>query len=78
MAGGPPSAEGRLASAQALAAVRRELGRLSARDRQVLELAQEGVPHAEIGLRMELSPQRVRQLVWELRTRLRAHLGDER
>jgi RNA polymerase sigma factor (sigma-70 family) len=70
-----PSAEARLASAQALEAVRRELSRLPESRRHLFELAQDGVPHAEIARRLQLTPQRVRQLVWEIRSRLRALLG---
>jgi RNA polymerase sigma-70 factor (ECF subfamily) len=71
-----PSPEDRLASAQTLRAVRRELGTLPEHHRRAFELAHEGVPHADIGRRLDLTPQRVRQLVWEIRTRLRARFGE--
>lgn len=64
-----------LASAQTLAKVQRELGTLEPSQQRIFRLAiEEGIPHASIALAVGLSTQRVRQIIWEVRVRLRAHL----
>ena len=64
------SAESALASAHE---------QLPATQRLIFELAiEDGVPHAEIAQRVGLSTQRVRQIIWEVRGRLRAHVKRER
>ncbi len=68
-----------LSSAQTLARVRQALEQLPASQRLVFELAiEDGVPHAEIASRVGLSTQRVRQIIWEVRVRLRGHVKGER
>ena len=64
-----------LASAQTLAKVQRELGTFEPGQQRIFRLAiEEGVPHASIAQTVGLSTQRVRQIIWEIRVRLRAHL----
>ena len=64
-----------LVSAQTLARVRRELEKLAPAQQRIFRLAtEEGVPHASIALAVGLSTQRVRQIIWEVRVRLRAQL----
>lgn len=67
-----PSAEARLAAAQTLAEVLRELDTLPDAHRRAFELAQEGRAHADIAQLLGFTPRRVRQLIWEIRSRLRA------
>lgn len=70
-------AEAALISTQALARVQRALARQSATKRDVFRLAcDEGLAHAEVARRVGLSTQRVRQIVWEVRTALRAELEE--
>ena len=72
-----PLAEARLQSGQSLARVRAKLATLTERQRVVFELAcGEGIPHAEIAKRCEISLQRVRQIIWEVRGQLRATLEE--
>lgn len=71
------SAEVSLASAQALGRVQRALAAQPATKQQVFRLAcDEGLAHEEIARRVGLSTQRVRQIVWEVRTALRAALEE--
>ena len=72
-----PLADARLSSAQSLKRVQERLATVSTRAREVFELANgEGLPHEEVGRRLGLSSQRVRQIVWEVRTQLRAVLEE--
>lgn len=64
-----------LASAQTLARVQKALLALEPSQQRIFRLATEdGVPHAEIAQSVGLSTQRVRQIIWEVRVRLRAQL----
>lgn len=68
-----PTAEDRLVAAQSLARVQRSLAQVTPSKREVFRLAcDEGLPHVEIARRVGLSTQRVKQVVWEVRTILRA------
>ena len=68
-----PTAEDRLVAAQSLARVHRSLAQVTASKREIFQLAcDDGLPHVEIARRVGLSTQRVKQIVWEVRTLLRA------
>lgn len=68
-----PTAEDRLVAVQSLARVQRSLAQVTPSKREVFRLAcDEGLPHLEISQRVGLSTQRVKQIVWEVRTILRA------
>lgn len=77
-ADGSSSAEDRLASRQALETARQVLAGCSDRSREVFLLAYDSpeVPHADIARRVGLSVQRVRQILWEVRGRIRAALKE--
>jgi RNA polymerase sigma-70 factor (ECF subfamily) len=67
--------EAAVISRQQLGQVEQALGRLSAQAQRVFRMAQhEQVPHAEVAERVGLSVQRVRQIIFEVRTVLRAEL----
>jgi RNA polymerase sigma factor (sigma-70 family) len=72
------SAEDRLASRQSLDTARRVLAGCSNRSQEVFLLAYDSpeVPHAQIAQRVGLSVQRVRQILWEVRGRIRAALKE--
>jgi RNA polymerase sigma-70 factor (ECF subfamily) len=71
------AADAALVSAQSLEQVRQALARQSPAKQQVFRLAcDEGVAHEEIAHRVGLSTQRVRQIIWEVRTALRAALEE--
>lgn len=68
-----PTPEDRVVAAQFLARVQRSLDQVTPSKREVFRLAcDEGLPHVEIAHRVGLSTQRVKQIVWEVRTVLRA------
>ena len=68
-----PTAEDRLMAAQSLARVQRSLAQVSPSKREIFRLScDEGLPHVEIARRVGLSTQRVKQVVWEVRSILRA------
>lgn len=73
------SAEERIASRQALETARSVLGELNARSREVFRLAYESpeTPQVDIARRVGLSVQRVRQILWEVRGRIRAALEEQ-
>lgn len=71
-----PSHEERFAAAQTLAELRRALDAMPEARRRAFELAHEGVPHADIARRLGFTPRRVRQLLWEIRSQLRARFGN--
>ena len=69
------SVEALLGSAQTLARVQTELKKLDPAQQRIFRLAiEDGVPHANIATTVGLSTQRVRQIIWEVRVRLRAQL----
>jgi RNA polymerase sigma-70 factor (ECF subfamily) len=71
-------ADARLTSAQSLARVQARLGTLSPRAREVFELAHtQELAHDEVARRVGLSTQRVRQIIWEVRSTLRATLEEK-
>lgn len=70
-----PDVEETVSSRQSLERVAAALLALPARDQRLFRLAQQdGVPHAQLAEQFGLSVQRVRQIVFEVRTRLRAAL----
>lgn len=73
------SAEARLIRREELARVRDELARCAPKAQQLFALLAEhpGMPHAEAARRLGLSTQRVRQILCEVRARLRAALETE-
>ena len=69
------SVDALLASAQTLARVQRALLELEPSQQRIFRLATEdGLAHAVIAQTVGLSTQRVRQIIWEVRVRLRAQL----
>ena len=75
---GAPSAEERLVSRQALQKARAVVSTCSSRSQEVFMLAYEHpeTPQADIARRVGLSVQRVRQILWEVRGRIRAALEE--
>jgi RNA polymerase sigma-70 factor (ECF subfamily) len=73
-----PNIEARLTSRSALDRARAELDRCPPMSRRVFELVYDepGVPHAEAAREVGLSVQRVRQIVCEVRARLRVAIGE--
>jgi RNA polymerase sigma factor (sigma-70 family) len=73
------SAEKRLLSEEQLARARDALARVSpgARDVFLLACDGQGLPHAEVASRVGLSVQRVRQILCEVRKKLRTALEEE-
>jgi RNA polymerase sigma factor (sigma-70 family) len=74
------SAERRLLSEEQLARARAALAECSPGAREVFLLACDGqeLPHAEVAARVGLSVQRVRQILCEVRKKLRAAIEEER
>jgi RNA polymerase sigma factor (sigma-70 family) len=77
--GGPPSIEDALVSRQQLDRVSRALAACPPGARRVFELAYDNpeLGYAEVARRVGLSVQRVKQIVFEVRRRLRAALDEE-
>jgi RNA polymerase sigma factor (sigma-70 family) len=77
-ADGATSVEERLVSRQALQTARAALAECSPRSREVFTLAYEAPerPQADIARQVGLSVQRVRQILWEVRGRIRAALEE--
>ncbi len=73
------SAERRLLSEEQLARAREALGQCSTSAQRVFHLACDGqeLPHAEVAARVGLSVQRVRQILCEVRKKLRGALEEE-
>ncbi|WP_233576814.1 RNA polymerase sigma factor [Citreicoccus inhibens] len=73
------SAEKRLLSEEQLSRAHEALAQMSPSARNVFLLACDGqeLPHAEVAVRVGLSTQRVRQILCEVRKRLRAALEEE-
>lgn len=73
------SAERRLLSEEQLTRAREALGQCSASAQKVFHLACDGqeLPHAEVAARVGLSVQRVRQILCEVRKKLRGVLEEE-
>lgn len=70
--------ESAVISRQQLGRVELALGRLSAQAQRVFRLSQhEQLPHADIAELVGLSVQRVRQIIFEVRTVLRAELQED-
>ncbi len=70
--------EAAVISRQQLSRVEQALSRLSAQAQRVFRLAQhEQLPHADVAALVGLSVQRVRQIVFEVRTVLRAELRED-
>jgi RNA polymerase sigma factor (sigma-70 family) len=78
LADGASSAEERLVSRQALQKAREVVSGCSSRAQEVFMLAYEhpDQPQAHIAARVGLSVQRVRQILWEVRGRIRAALEE--
>jgi RNA polymerase sigma factor (sigma-70 family) len=77
-ADGACSAEDRLASRQALDKAREVLASCNPRSQEVFRLAYESpdLPQADIARSVGLSVQRVRQILWEVRGRIRTALEE--
>jgi RNA polymerase sigma factor (sigma-70 family) len=75
---GAANAEERLVSRQALQKARAVVSTCSSRSQEVFMLAYEypETPQADIARRVGLSVQRVRQILWEVRGRIRAALEE--
>jgi RNA polymerase sigma-70 factor (ECF subfamily) len=72
-----PSSEAQVSTRQQLLRVQAALETLPASQQRIFRLAQtEGLPHADIAAQVGLSLQRVRQIIWEVRTALRAAMED--
>lgn len=73
------SAERRLVSEEQLARAREALSECPERSQRVFHLACDGqeLPHAEVAARVGLSVQRVRQILCEVRKKLRGALEEE-
>jgi RNA polymerase sigma factor (sigma-70 family) len=70
--------ESAIISRQQLERVSAALARCTAHQQRIFLLAQQdGLPHAEIASQVGLSLQRVRQIIFEVRTKLRAELEVE-
>jgi RNA polymerase sigma-70 factor (ECF subfamily) len=79
VADGTATPEARALGKQQLERARRELATCSGTSREVFRLAygDTGMPHAEIARRMGLSLQRVRQVLCELRRKLRQAIEEQ-
>lgn len=72
-----PSSEAQVSTRQQLQRVQAALTTLPASQQRIFRLAQdEGLPHADIAAKVGLSLQRVRQIIWEVRTALRAAMEE--